>query len=100
MVDIHYAGETVRLKAIIKNADTTANTDLEDVTVTIYDRWRNIIHGPISDNIQHIGTGIYEYVYTLPTQYDLIVQEWKGLYEGYPEIRRENIEIVWATTPA
>lgn len=68
--------------------------DLDNVQVTIYDKWRGEIE-IITSPVSHDTVGDYSIVYTFPTDYDQIVIEFKGNYEGKPTITRRLIDIVW-----
>lgn len=68
--------------------------DLDNVTVTIYDKWRGELQTFIT-GITNTSTGVYKIPYTFPSEYDEVSVEFKGFYEGKPQITRKAFSIVW-----
>jgi len=92
------AGDTIFLTAEFSHENTPV--DVDNVEIKVYNPYKKLLATITTDSIVPTGTGIYEAVYTLPTLYSKVVQEWGCIYEGLPQKNREDIAVTWSEAEA
>jgi uncharacterized protein YfaS (alpha-2-macroglobulin family) len=94
MTEIYYQGETVGLKATVKDADGTL-TDPSTVTITIVDPTGT---EKVTDSaMTKKSTGIYQYDYTIAS--DAVAGIWTSEVKatsGKPSIEQDTFRVITA----
>lgn len=90
----YIAGDTVWLRCTFYNRSGVAE-DRTSVALKIYDAGRTQI-GTTITTISHVGTGIYEYAYTLPVNFNKVIYEFSGLDgDSKTQVCRYELDNIW-----
>lgn len=86
--------DTVKLGVTFYSwAGSPVNAD-EDVTLKIYDKEENLIE-TITEGIDNIDTGQYQYDYTIPDGFGYLVYEFSCDIGGKTALRRDRVPRTW-----
>jgi hypothetical protein len=88
-------GNTVILRGTFTDTDLTP-VDPTDITLTIFNKFKQEVTSFEITDTDKISTGIYEYYYNLPFGSNDLYYEYKGTIDGNIVLNRAKITRTWS----